>query len=362
MCVNIAVTLVGGTPLLLIAVGDAAEEIAVGVGDEMKFRPTSCTIGASCLCDHAIRSTGRPPRRFGCDPSANPERPLARTLAMRGTQTSTDRVARQGLRSAVNFGVAALARALGAPASELLDLRCECGRSACTARVRISLREYDAAPLEDAVLVASGHAGPVSRQTVARSWVIVEGEAEQANPAGGSLRGRRHLMQARVLVAEDNPRLAGMVAAALRSEGYEVTVADDGVSALRLAASGGYDALLTDLRLPGLGGDELAARARDLDAGLPVLLMTAAADIGSARELPWVAVIRKPFRIGALLEAVDRALPRSARTSSIRSEERVAAPVRNEADSAPRRASASCPRPVVGWKNSRWSESRDRRR
>jgi FixJ family two-component response regulator len=57
--------------------------------------------------------------------------------------------------------------------------------------------------------------------------------------------------------------------------------------------------------MPGLGGDALAARARLLHSELPVLLMTASADIATASEVPWAAVIRKPFRIAALLDALD---------------------------------------------------------
>jgi DNA-binding response OmpR family regulator len=115
------------------------------------------------------------------------------------------------------------------------------------------------------------------------------------------------MTHAHVLVAEDNPRIAGMIATALRKEGYQVTVAYDGASALRLANNGGYDALLTDLRMPELGGDALAARARLAHSELPVLLMTASADIAQS-EVPWAAVIRKPFRIAALLEALARTL------------------------------------------------------
>lgn len=121
------------------------------------------------------------------------------------------------------------------------------------------------------------------------------------------------MTHARVLVAEDNPRIAGMIATALRLEGYEVTVAHDGESALRLANNGSYDALLTDLRMPGLGGDVLAARARLVHVELPVLLMTASADIAAASNVPWAAVIRKPFGIAALLEALDRAVTAASR-------------------------------------------------
>jgi DNA-binding response OmpR family regulator len=115
-------------------------------------------------------------------------------------------------------------------------------------------------------------------------------------------------MRAHVLIAEDNPRIAGMIAAALRNEGYRITVAYDGESALRLAICGEFDALLTDLHMPGLNGDVVATRARMHHADLPVLLMTAATDMQAANKVPWAAVIRKPFRIAMLVETVTRTL------------------------------------------------------
>jgi CheY-like chemotaxis protein len=72
-----------------------------------------------------------------------------------------------------------------------------------------------------------------------------------------------------VLVAEDNERLAGMVASALALAGFEVVVAHDGYSALRLAVAKRFDALLTDLLMPGLSGDAVARRARRVHPELP---------------------------------------------------------------------------------------------
>lgn len=74
-----------------------------------------------------------------------------------GTYLSIDRIARQELRSAVNFGVASLARVLGARSSELLELRCECGRAGCAALVRISLRDYQEAEQDRGLIVVPEH-------------------------------------------------------------------------------------------------------------------------------------------------------------------------------------------------------------
>jgi DNA-binding response OmpR family regulator len=109
-----------------------------------------------------------------------------------------------------------------------------------------------------------------------------------------------------VLVAEDNERLAELVATALRAAGYDVVVAHDGYRALALVRERGFDALLTDWMMPGLTGDLVAVQARREQPGLPLLLMTAAAG-ADALAVPWTAVIRKPFALDLLLDAVRAA-------------------------------------------------------
>lgn len=111
-----------------------------------------------------------------------------------------------------------------------------------------------------------------------------------------------------VLVAEDDPALAAMVARALRLAGYEVTLAHDGLRALGLVLAHRFDALLTDLTMPGLTGDRLALLLRELRPPLPIILMTAADEIPSTEERLWLSVVRKPFGIEVLLAAVASAL------------------------------------------------------
>ena len=109
-----------------------------------------------------------------------------------------------------------------------------------------------------------------------------------------------------MLVAEDNERLAVMIATELAGAGYDVVVANDGYSALALAVEQHFDALLTDLLMPGLTGDAVAERARRVHPNLPVLLMTAFHG-GDVLDVPWAAVIRKPFHLDALVAALDSA-------------------------------------------------------
>jgi CheY-like chemotaxis protein len=139
----------------------------------------------------------------------------------------------------------------------------------------------------------------------------LRGKPLQTQPTGrASSRAQNVAETARagsVLVAEDDPALAAMVARALRLAGYEVTVAHDGLRAAGLAAGHRFDPVLTDLEMPGLTGDRLALLLRELEPDLPIVLMTAA-DEPPATDGLWVSVVQKPFGIDVLLAAVAAAL------------------------------------------------------
>jgi two-component system OmpR family response regulator len=81
----------------------------------------------------------------------------------------------------------------------------------------------------------------------------------------------------RLLVVEDEPRLAGHLADALRTAGFAVDLAGDGERADDLARSEGYDAVVLDLGLPGIDGLTLLARWREDGLRVPVLVLTARA-------------------------------------------------------------------------------------
>ena len=79
----------------------------------------------------------------------------------------------------------------------------------------------------------------------------------------------------RVLMIEDDRRLADLLVTRLRREGHDAQASYDGVEGLDLAASGGFDAAIVDVMLPGLDGMSLTAELRALGSRLPVLLLTA---------------------------------------------------------------------------------------
>ena len=83
----------------------------------------------------------------------------------------------------------------------------------------------------------------------------------------------------KILVVEDDVKIARSVREGLEAEGHEVEVAADGASGLRSAQRDGNDLLLLDLSLPELDGLELLRRLRQTHPGLPVIAITARGEV-----------------------------------------------------------------------------------
>ncbi len=79
----------------------------------------------------------------------------------------------------------------------------------------------------------------------------------------------------RILVVEDEPTAAAVVAKGLREHAYAVDIAADGVAALDQLSSSDYDLLILDVRLPRLNGLDLCRRLRSESSAIPVLMLTA---------------------------------------------------------------------------------------
>ena len=79
----------------------------------------------------------------------------------------------------------------------------------------------------------------------------------------------------RILVAEDEPRIASFIVKGLTAAGYAVSVAEDGDSALWEARSGEHDLLVLDLGLPGLDGLSVLQEVRRHRVEIPVVILTA---------------------------------------------------------------------------------------
>ena len=102
----------------------------------------------------------------------------------------------------------------------------------------------------------------------------------------------------RILVVEDDAAMAAAVRRGLEAEGYAVDVATDGIEGEWLAQENAYDALVLDVMLPRLGGDELCARLRKAGNWVPILMLTArsgAAEEASALDAGADDFLAKPF-------------------------------------------------------------------
>ena len=83
----------------------------------------------------------------------------------------------------------------------------------------------------------------------------------------------------RILIVEDEIRLARTLADLLKRQGYTADMCHDGVSGLDNASSGIYDLILLDAMLPGMDGFTLLRRLRDEGHSVPVLMLTARSDV-----------------------------------------------------------------------------------
>src|SRR5262249_15287458 len=79
----------------------------------------------------------------------------------------------------------------------------------------------------------------------------------------------------RILVVEDERRVANVVTRALRENAYDVDLADTGEKAIELALQNPYDSILLDVRLPGLSGVEVCRELRVARIDTPILMLTA---------------------------------------------------------------------------------------
>ena len=120
----------------------------------------------------------------------------------------------------------------------------------------------------------------------------------------------------RVLVVEDEPKVAAAVKRGLAAEGYAVDIAGDGSEGQWLAEENPYDVLILDIMLPGISGYELCARLRAQGIWTPILMLTAKeGELDEAHALDTGAddFLSKPFSFVVLLARVRALLRRGSR-------------------------------------------------
>ena len=119
--------------------------------------------------------------------------------------------------------------------------------------------------------------------------------------------------KARILVVDDEASARSGMEKLLAQEGYDVDTAADGPSALAIAAENPPDVVITDLKMPKMDGVALLAKLREQDRDLPVIMVTAFGDVGSAVNAMRAGAadyLTKPVDFDALAMAIERALER----------------------------------------------------
>jgi DNA-binding NtrC family response regulator len=114
-----------------------------------------------------------------------------------------------------------------------------------------------------------------------------------------------------VLLAEDEPMLRRVVHETLRRAGFVVIDAADGTAGLEILQSdSAIDVLLTDIKMPGLNGYQLAEAGLALRPAMSVMLMTGFADevIPDAIREASIPILRKPFNFENLASTVRQAI------------------------------------------------------
>jgi two-component system, NtrC family, response regulator PilR len=116
---------------------------------------------------------------------------------------------------------------------------------------------------------------------------------------------------AKVLIADDELGMRQFLTHLLQREGHSVRVAGNGQEAMTLLREESADLLLSDIRMPDMGGIDLLKAARELQPDIEVIMMTAFANVDTAREaflLGAFDFVQKPFDNELLKETVARAL------------------------------------------------------
>ena len=110
--------------------------------------------------------------------------------------------------------------------------------------------------------------------------------------------------QKRILLADDQKEVRETIKLLLGLDDHKVTEAANGREALALFQGGTFDLLITDYAMPGMLGDELARRVKQLSPAQPVLMITGSIEASSLEKGCIDSLLNKPFTLDGLRQAV----------------------------------------------------------
>ena len=158
--------------------------------------------------------------------------------------------------------------------------------------------------------VAAAHGGRVELEVVTRTRIDVHDRAPGCGARYQRIHPRRRggaSGMSRILIAEDEPRIASFIEKGLRSHGFVTSTAETGPLAAALCRDSDFDLMLLDLGLPGFGGREVLRQIRARGERLPVVVLTARSSVEApSRSLDGGAddYLTKPFRFEELLARI----------------------------------------------------------
>ncbi|MCB9675946.1 MAG: response regulator [Alphaproteobacteria bacterium] len=138
--------------------------------------------------------------------------------------------------------------------------------------------------------------------------VYLPGGASPAAPAGEPVERVAGSTRARVLLVDDDDAVRRVARRLLEVTGFDVVEAADGESALDRIGAEHFDVVMLDLSMPGMGGEQVFRRVRELKPEQPVVICSGAMDARSFAGRPHVVLLAKPYRRTQLQAALESVL------------------------------------------------------
>jgi DNA-binding NtrC family response regulator len=119
-------------------------------------------------------------------------------------------------------------------------------------------------------------------------------------------------MPEKLLIVDDEPDMLKLLSMIIKEKTpYEVVTTNNPLEALEFAKKGGFDLVISDLKMPGLDGIELIEAVKKIDEDIPIIIITAYGTVETASESMnkgGFDFITKPFRKEQILFTIDKAI------------------------------------------------------